>query len=262
MAIDSLVNMQQMFGSPTPDPVGQRLQAGLGQQQAVISNNIAQDKLDKNQKLSLMLYALGGALKGDENFVQNTIKIQQMQEGKKKEKAKKAKYDDFVRGLPEGTFKDLTRSLGPERLDELLLKKYEAETKEPKEKRIYEAADKRKRYVDTGELVFPGVEVPDKPLSETQIFAKKRNEVLDRIFSTDPNVYADFGENAERQKALDEKYYDDVIRKPSLQETLYGNILQQVEELKTFSNAEEAKQAGLQSGDVFRGTDGKTYTVN
>jgi len=43
---------------------------------------------------------------------------------------------------------------------------------------------------------------------------------------------------------------------------MYGNIRSQVEELKTFSNAEEAKQAGLQSGDVFRGTDGKTYTVN
>lgn len=134
MAIDSLVNMQQMFGSPTPDPVGQRLQAGLGQQRAQISNNIAQDKLDKNQKLSLMLYALGGALKGDENFVQNTIKIQQMQEGKKKEKAKKAKYDDFIKGLPEGSFKDLSKAMGYEKLDQLLLERYKAEqptTKKP-----------------------------------------------------------------------------------------------------------------------------------
>lgn len=262
MAIDSLVNMQQMFGAPTPDPVAQRLQAGLSQQRSEISNNVAQDKIDKNQKLYILLYALGGALQGDEDFAEKTIQLQQMQEGKKKEKAKKAKYDDFVRGLPEGTFKDLARSLGPDKLDELLLKKYEAETREPKEKRIYEAVDGRKYYVDTGEPVFPGVEVPEKPLSETQIFAKTRNEVLERIFSTDPNVYEKFGENAEKQKALDEKYYNDIIKKPSFQETVYGNLLPQVEELKTFSNVEEAKQAGLQSGDVFRGTDGKTYKVN
>ena len=129
MAIDSLVNMQQMFGSPTPDPVGQSLQAGLGQQRAQISNNIAQDKSDKNQKLGLMLYALGGALKGDENFVQNTIKIQQMQEGKKKEKAKKAKYDDFIKGLPEGSFKDLSKAMGYEKLDQLLLERYKGDEK-------------------------------------------------------------------------------------------------------------------------------------
>lgn len=131
MAIDSLVNMQQMFGSPTPDPYGitQRLQTGLGQQRAQISNNIAQDKSDKNQKLGLMLYALGGALKGDQNFVENTIKIQQMQEGKKKEKAKKAKYDDFVRGLPEGSFKDLAQAMGPDQLDKLLLERYKGDEK-------------------------------------------------------------------------------------------------------------------------------------
>ena len=86
MAIDSLVNMQQMFGSPTPDPYGitQRLQTGLGQQRAQISNNIAQDKSDKNQRLGLMLYALGGALKGDEDFVVKTLQFKEMQEGKKK----------------------------------------------------------------------------------------------------------------------------------------------------------------------------------
>jgi len=131
MAIDSLVNMQQMFGSPTPDPYGitQRLQTGLGQQRAQISNNIAQDKSDKNQRLGLMLYALGGALKGDQNFVQNTIKIQEMQEGKKKEKAKKAKYDDFMKGLPEGSFKDLAQAMGPEQLDQLLLERYKGDEK-------------------------------------------------------------------------------------------------------------------------------------
>lgn len=39
----------------------------------------------KSQKLAMMLYALGGALKGDKDFVQNTLALQNMQEGKKKQ---------------------------------------------------------------------------------------------------------------------------------------------------------------------------------
>ncbi len=42
------------------------------------------DKDAKSQKLAMMLYALGGALKGDKDFVQNTLALQNMQEGKKK----------------------------------------------------------------------------------------------------------------------------------------------------------------------------------
>jgi hypothetical protein len=53
-----------------------------------VATNKAAIKSDKNQKLGMMLYALGGALKGDKNFVQNTLALQEMQEGKAKEKAR------------------------------------------------------------------------------------------------------------------------------------------------------------------------------
>tara|TARA_R100000655_G_scaffold102565_1_gene148451 strand:+ start:653 stop:1813 length:1161 start_codon:yes stop_codon:yes gene_type:complete len=123
MAVDSLVNMQQMFGSPTLDPYGitQRLQTGLGQQRAQISNNIAQYKSDKNQKLGLMLYALGGALKGDQDFVVKTLELQQMQEGKKKEQEKKNKYDKLVRRLKteRPDIAQIAEFYGPENMDEL-----------------------------------------------------------------------------------------------------------------------------------------------
>lgn len=92
------------------------------------------EKLDsKSQGLALMLYALGGALKGDKDFVQNTLALQQMQEGKKKQEAQKKKYEEFLAKLPEGSFKDLATTLGPSKLDDLLLERYKAETKEPKE---------------------------------------------------------------------------------------------------------------------------------
>ena len=72
---------------------GQMLQAcnvsggqpgGVQPMQSPIGMPPIDDKSDKNQKLSLMLYALGGALKGDKDFVQNTLALQNMQEGKKK----------------------------------------------------------------------------------------------------------------------------------------------------------------------------------
>lgn len=49
----------------------------------------------KNDKLSLMLFALGGALKGDKNFVQNTMQLQQMQEGKKKQEEQNKLWEKF-----------------------------------------------------------------------------------------------------------------------------------------------------------------------
>ena len=59
-------------------------------------NNI---KSERNQQLGLMLYALGGALKGDKNFVEKTIQIQQMQESKKKEKAQEEAWEKALKNL-------------------------------------------------------------------------------------------------------------------------------------------------------------------
>tara|TARA_R110000772_G_scaffold236326_1_gene347967 strand:+ start:45 stop:668 length:624 start_codon:yes stop_codon:yes gene_type:complete len=82
----------------------------------------------KNDKLSLMLYALGGALKGDKNFVQSTMQLQQMQEGKKKKKEKEENFQKFIKTIPKDSpFYDLAKTMGPENLDKLLLERYKAE---------------------------------------------------------------------------------------------------------------------------------------
>jgi len=85
----------------------------------------------KNDKLALMLYALGGALKGDKNFVQNTLALQQMQEGKKKQEEQKKNYQEFLKTInPDSPFYDLAKSIGQEGLPKLLLERYKAETRE------------------------------------------------------------------------------------------------------------------------------------
>jgi hypothetical protein len=83
------------------------------------------EKLDsKSQGLALMLYALGGALKGDKDFVQNTLALQQMQEGKKKQEAQKEAYQDFLKkyeGQIDQRITDFAKVLGPEKGSELLM---------------------------------------------------------------------------------------------------------------------------------------------
>jgi hypothetical protein len=72
----------------------------------------------KNDKLALMLYALGGALKGDKNFVQNTMQLQNIQDAKKREKEMKENWQKVLGNL-EGdinpTLLELARVVGPEK---------------------------------------------------------------------------------------------------------------------------------------------------
>lgn len=93
-----------------------------------LAGDVADVKDAKNQKLAMMLYALGGALKGDKNFVQNTMALEQMQEGKKKQEERKKNYQEFLAKLdPESPFYDLSKAMGYENLDKLILEKYKAE---------------------------------------------------------------------------------------------------------------------------------------
>jgi len=113
--------------SPTVNPL---INPQMDKKQLVtdVATNKAAIKSDKNQKLSLMLYALGGALKGDKNFVQNTLALQQMQEGKKKQEERKKNYQEFLATLnPESPFYELSKAMGYENLDKLILEKYKAE---------------------------------------------------------------------------------------------------------------------------------------
>jgi len=96
-----------------------------------LAGDVANIKSDKNQKLGMMLYALGGALKGDKNFVQNTLALQEMQEGKKKQEERRKNYQEFLGTLePESPFYELSKAMGADKLDQLLLKRYEMEQKQ------------------------------------------------------------------------------------------------------------------------------------
>ena len=77
----------------------------------------------KNQQLGLMLYALGGALRGDKNFVEKTMQLQQMQESKKKQEEQNKLWEKFKK---ESTIDPQITSLGdmmnPNQRLELMMK--------------------------------------------------------------------------------------------------------------------------------------------
>lgn len=79
-----------------------------------------------SERLGLMLYALGGALRGDKDFVSKAIQLREMKEGKKKEAEQKKAFDEFlVKAEKEGTLPqtaiDLARMVGAERGTSLIL---------------------------------------------------------------------------------------------------------------------------------------------
>lgn len=94
-----------------------------------VATNKAAIKSDKNQKLGMMLYALGGALKGDKNFVQNTMAIQQMQEGKKKQEEREKAFNDFLgkyEGKIDPRITDFAKVLGAEKGASLVSSAFES----------------------------------------------------------------------------------------------------------------------------------------
>ena len=90
------------------------------------------NKADKNQQLGMMLYALGGALRGDKNFVQNTMAIQNMQEGKKKEEERKKRFNEAIEKMdPNSPLYKFATKVGSEGMDKIAEAEFDLETRQP-----------------------------------------------------------------------------------------------------------------------------------
>ena len=184
-------------------------------------------KGERNKKLGYMLYALGGALKGDKNFVQNTMQIRTLQEGKEKEDKKKKAFQDYINKLPDGSYKDLAKAMGYENLDKLLLESYKTQNKKLTigDYKAY-LADKTLRGIPLTE--------EDKRLS-------------DYLQGLDPL----------------EKFTNTLIEQQLAGLGISGAVGSTPDPsgLGEFPSLEAAKKAGLKTGDQFRGTDGNVYRL-
>lgn len=215
----------QMINDPTMQELlmqerqQQQQQQQPQQQQAPMS--------DRNQKLGLILYALGGALRGDKDFVQDTLALQQMQEGKKKQEAQKKKYDEFLERLDKDSpLYDFAKAMGYENVDKLALEMYKAETAVPEALTPTEQKGRILAKVQRGE-----------PLTEED------QRILDILQRTDP-----------RDVAIREALGELTITQLEPDQT-------QISQANTYPSLQAAKDAGLKSGDTFYGTDGVLYKI-
>ena len=161
---------------------------------------------DRNQKLGLMLYALGGALRGDKDFVQNTLALQQMQEGKKKQEARKKAFDELLEKInKDSPLYDFAKAMGYENVDKLALEMYKAETAVPEEKDIaYYKAYLARKYAE-------GIPLnPDDLQLEAYLANLDRHERLLRGIPKRPSVDQEDNQQQERINITDiseaEKY--------------------------------------------------------
>lgn len=159
------------------------------------------DKASKNQKLGLMLYALGGALKGDKNFVQNTMAIQQMQEGKKKEEERKKRYNEMIAKMnPESPLYQFSKMVGSEGIDKIAEAQFELATRETQDRKIIKARDGFNYYADTGERVLPKVKEKDSIQSQTNEYKNYLNTLGAEEEPTGAGFLAYQDRNIKKQK--------------------------------------------------------------
>ena len=137
--------MASLPGSPGSQPqVAPTFNPQINTQQLAANVQTNQDaaKSAKNQKLSLMFYALSGALKGDKNFMQNTLALQAMQEGKKKEEERKKRYDEMMEKMdPNSPLYEFAKVMGSDGVDKVAEAQFDFATRKPAEEKYAQGAD-------------------------------------------------------------------------------------------------------------------------
>lgn len=104
------VQEQGTFGTPMVDPRGQQRRTS-----------------ERNKKLGFLLYGLGSALRGDKNFVQNTMALQEISDAKEKEEKQNKLWTDWVdknKETLDPRLQSLVEILPPEKGIELVSKSF------------------------------------------------------------------------------------------------------------------------------------------
>lgn len=127
--------MAKLPGSPGGQPMvapGFNPQINKSQLATDVQSNQDAAKSAKNAMLAQMLIALGGALRGDKDFVQNTLAIKNMQEGKKKEEERKKRFDEMIAKMnPESPLYEFAKVMGSDGVDKIAAAQFDLATRQP-----------------------------------------------------------------------------------------------------------------------------------
>ena len=148
----------------------------------------------KSQKLAMMLYALGGALKGDKNFVQNTLALQNMQEGKKKEEERKKRFNEAIEKMdPNSPLYKFAIKVGSGGMDKIAEAEFDLATRKPEEEKYAKGADDLLRYTTgsrAGQQVFPGMTKPIKEMTPAEQIKTQEADVLNTLKTAQEEINA------------------------------------------------------------------------
>ena len=108
--------------------------------------------------LATMLFALGGALRGDKDFVAKAIQLKEMKESKEKKNQQSIAVKKYIADNPDipQSMKSLLNVMSPDQVITTVLKTM------PGDRKMREDVAGVPRFVDTGERVFPDVPIPEK----------------------------------------------------------------------------------------------------
>jgi hypothetical protein len=189
--------MARLPGSPGGQPmVAPSFNPQINKPQLATDVQVNKDiiKADKNQQLGLMLHALGGALRGDKNFVQNTMAIQTMQEGKKKEEERKKRYDEMMEKMdPNSPLYEFAKVMGSDGVDKIAEAQFDFATRKPAEEKYAQGADGLLRYTTgsrAGQQVFPGMTKPIKEMTPAEQIKTQEADVLKTLKTAQKEINA------------------------------------------------------------------------
>lgn len=150
-----LVN--QFLGTATPRP-----QMGPPRPQMGPPRPTTTPEAKDRSGLAYMLIALGGALRGDKNFIQNTMAIKDAQTEKERREAQKKRYQEALASAEEGSATyNLIKGLGPEGIVQSTIASFQSEEARSSQERKFaeqiiketraEEAEKRKEDREAAE---------------------------------------------------------------------------------------------------------------
>lgn len=179
----------------------------------------------KNDNMAMMLIALGGALKGDEDFVKNTLAIQGMQEGKKKKAERKKRYDEMMEKMDTNSpLYEFSKVMGSDGIDKVAQAQFDLETRVPK----------KKTATDYVADIMAKVKTPGYVMTEED------KRILQVSRKADPATMM----------------IEDIQA-----EAIKSRLNQTNGPLQTFASTAAAIAAGLKPGDQYLGSDGNTYRL-
>ena len=168
--------------------------------------------------LAYMLIALGGALRGDKNFIQNTMAIKDAQTEKERREAQKKRYDELLKDMdPESSQYKLYKAVGYEGLPQVAMASFQAQEARSSQEREFAEQIKKETRAEEAEK-----RKEDREAAEKRKFEKFKQSIEEispgqKIQQEEFNVLLklkQLGGDVSKLSEYEKRIYDNYIKRP------------------------------------------------